>query len=85
MWCLKNDGRRREKLGICGLGIGHGRAATGTGRAKLLEFCGGWQGMGWHGRATAGMGRAKLLASQAKFFFFSVFLNRSRTITYKIT
>ena len=78
MWLLKNDGRRREKLGICRLGVGHGRA-------KLLEFCGGWHGMGWHGRATAGMGRAKLLASRAQFFFFSFFLNRSRTITYKIT
>jgi len=57
MWLLKNDGRRREKLGICRLGVGHGRA-------KLLEFCGGWQGMGWHGRA-------KLLASQAQKIFSS--------------
>jgi len=84
MLLLKNDGRRREKLGFCRLGVGHGRATTGTGRAKLLMFC-GWQGLGWHSRATVGTGHAKLLASRAQIFFFSVFLNRSRTITYKIT
>ena len=85
MLVLKNDGRRREKLGFGRVWVGHGRATTGTGCAKLLVFWVGWQGMGWHGRATAGTGRAKLMASQAQKKNFSVFSNRSRTITYKIT
>jgi len=55
MLLLKSDGRRREKLGILWLGVGHGRATTGTGRAKLLElwvFSKAWAGTAvpsfWH-------------------------------------
>ena len=73
-----------KKIRFCRAGVGHGRATLGTGRANLLDF-GFGLGMLWHGRATAGTGRAKLLASQAQNFVFSVFSNRSRTITYKIT
>jgi len=80
-----------KKIRFCRAGVGHGRATIGTGRANLLDF-GFGLGMLWHGRATAGTGRAtagtgraKLLASQAQNFVFSVFSNRSRTITYKIT
>jgi len=41
MFVLKNEGRREDKkLGIWGAGVAHGRATTGTGRAKLLVFCG---------------------------------------------
>jgi len=38
----------------------------------------------WHGRATLGTGRAKLLDVLGSIFF-SFFLNRSWTITYKTT
>ena len=69
--------------GLLGMGW-HGRATGGTGRAKLLDFV-LWQGMVRHGRATAGTGRAKLLALWGSKDFSSMFLNRSRTITYKIT
>ena len=59
MFVLKNEGRREKKLGIWDVGVGHGRATTGTGRAKLIVF---WrlQGMKWHGRNTADTGRATL-------------------------
>jgi len=41
MCVVKNErGRRKQKLGIWGVGVGHGRATTGTGRANLLEFLG---------------------------------------------
>jgi len=56
MLVLKNDGRRREKLGIYWLGIGHGRATTGTGHAKLLEFWG--VGKAWDGTAVPLQARA---------------------------
>jgi len=85
---MEKEGKNRV---FVGQGVGHGRATigtsratTGTGRAKLLVF-GLLQGLGWHGRAPASTGRAKLLALWGSKFFFSVFLNRSRTITYKIT
>jgi len=41
MFVLKNEGRRRKgkkKLGIWCVEVRHGRATTGTGRAKLLVF-----------------------------------------------
>ena len=77
MLLLKNDGRRREKLGIWRLGIGHGRATTGTGRAKLLVFLVlARHGVAWPCQAYGTLGLQN---------FYSVFLNRSRTITYKVT
>ena len=77
--------KKEKKLGIWCVEVRHGRATTGTGRAKLLDFC-GLEGMVRHDRATAGTGRAKVLAVLAQiFFFFFVFLNRARTITYKTT
>jgi len=42
-----------NKLGIWVFGVGHSRATTGTGRAKLLDF-GTWCGQVRHGRAAAG-------------------------------
>jgi len=69
MLLLKSDGRRREKLGILWLGVGHGRATTGTGRAKLLElwvFSKAWAGTAVPLQARpchCRHGRAKLLAS----------------------
>ena len=69
----------------------HGRATTGTGRAKLLVL---WVfGKAWDGTAVPLQARAVPLQARAvpSFWhfgaqiFFSVLLNRSRTITYKIT
>ena len=86
MFVLKNEGRRKKekKLGKWCVEVRHDRATTGTGRANLLDSC-GLEGLVWHGRATAGTGRAKVLAVLTQNFFFSVFLNRARTITYKTT
>ena len=70
MFVLKNEGRRGKKLGIWVLEIRHGRATTGTGRAKLLELW-LWSGMVRHGRATAGTGRANFLAFSGSNLFFS--------------
>ena len=67
---MKNDGEEGKKLGIWCVEVRHGRATTGTGRAKLLDFC-GLEGMVRHGHATAGPGRAKVLAVLAQFFFSS--------------
>jgi len=50
-----------KNFGICGVEVGHGRATTGTGHAKLLDF-GVWSWQVRHGRATTGTGHAKLLA-----------------------
>ena len=77
MCVVKNErGRRKQKLGIWGVGVGHGRATTGTGRANLLEFL-GLSGMVRHGPCQG----SGILGSN--FFFFSVFLNLARRITYK--
>ena len=69
--------KKEKKLGIWCVEVRHGRATIGTGRAKLLDFC-GLEGMVRHGRATegtgratAGTGRAKVLAVLAQFFFSS--------------
>ena len=35
---LKNDGKKKGKVGFCRWWVGHGRATTGTGRANLLVF-----------------------------------------------
>ena len=58
----------KKKLGIWCVEVRHGRATTGTGRAKLLDIC-GLEGMVRHGRATTGTGRAKVLAVLAQNFF----------------
>jgi len=48
MFVLKNEGRRRKKiLGIWCVEVRHGRATTGTGRAKVLDF----EGFARHGVA----------------------------------
>jgi len=85
MFVLKNEGRRRKKIKYI---VVRGRARSchyRHGPCQASGLFGGVQGMGWHGRATAGTGRAKLLALQAQNFFFSVFLNLTRKISYKTT
>jgi len=56
-------------------GVGHGRATIGTGRAG---FFGTWCGQVRHGPCQG----SGVLGTN---FFFLVFLNRARTITYKTT
>jgi len=56
MLLLKNYGRRREKLGILWLGVGHGRATKGTGCAKLMELWG--FGKAWDGTVVPLQARA---------------------------
>jgi len=49
MFVLENERRRRNFFLVYGcIGVGHGRATVGTGRANLLDF-GGWFGMVRHG------------------------------------
>ena len=56
MFVLMNEGRRiKKKLGIWCVEVRHGRATTGTGRAKVLDV----EGFARHGvaRPCQGSGR----------------------------
>jgi len=62
----------------------HGRATAGTGLAKLLVVL----GCARHGVARAVPMQARAVPSFWRFgskYFFSVFLDLARTITYKTT
>jgi len=77
MLLLKNDGRRREKLGICRQGSD---TAVPLQARAVPSF--------WCSVVLARLGMARPCQASgisSSNFFFSVFLNRSRTITYKIT
>ena len=57
--------KKEKKLGIWCVEVRHGRATTGTGRAKLLDFC-GLEGMVRHGPCQGS-------GSFGSKFFFSPF------------
>ena len=69
--CLRIKEEEEKKLVNGGLGVAHGRASTGTGRANFLDFCLFWVGKVRHGRATTGTGRAKSLVLGGSKFLFS--------------